>query len=167
MFKAAVNIVGVGGTLMGDDGAGPAVIEALRRRGVPEGVNLYDAGLAVSDVLGQLAPAEPLIVIDAIRAGGEPGSIYKVRLDEMHPEEGSLTQCLSLHELSVVPALRIEALTGRNFTDVTVFGIEPATMAWGEGLSPAADDAVERLAKTILERLGARCACTGAGDSSP
>lgn len=167
MFKAAVNIVGVGGTLMGDDGAGPAVIEALRRRGVPEGVNLYDAGLAVSDVLGQLSPTEPLIVIDAIRAGGEPGSIYKVRLDEMHPEEGSLTQCLSLHELSVVPALRIEALTGRNFTDVTVFGIEPAVMAWGEGLSPAADDAVERLAKTILERLGARCACTGAGDSSP
>jgi len=159
--------MGVGSTLMGDDGAGPAVIEALRRRGVPKSVNLYDAGLAASDVLGQLAPDEPLIVIDAIRAGGEPGSIYKARLDEVSLKECSFSGCMSLHELSVVPAMRIEALTGRSFTDVTVFGIEPAVIAWGEGLSPAATAAVEQLAKTILERLDARCACAGAGDTSP
>ena len=55
-----VNILGVGNPLMGDDGVGPAAIERLGARGVPRGVHLWDAGLAVSDVLGMLDPADPL-----------------------------------------------------------------------------------------------------------
>lgn len=167
MSNGVVNIVGVGSTLMGDDGVGSAVVEALARREVPDGVRLHDAGLAVSDVLGRLAPGETLIVVDALRAGGRAGQIYRACLDDMRPEGGRLHGCLSLHELSVLPALRMEALSGREFKDVTVFGVEPETVAWGEGLSPVVAAAAERLAGAILEYIDARHACAAAGEPSP
>ena len=164
MSSIRVNIVGVGSTLMGDDGVGPAVVEALARRGVPDGVVLHDAGLAVSDVLGGLDPGDPLIIVDALQAGGAGGEVYRASLDAMCPEGGSPAGPLSLHELSVLPALRMEALSGRRFSDVTLFGVAPALVAWGEGLSPAVAAAVEKLAEAILEYVDAQLACAAAGD---
>ncbi len=138
---------------MGDDGVGVAAIEALQRRGVPSNVELMDAGLAVSDVLGSLDPTDPLIVIDALRTGGEAGTIYKARLEDLSLREGSLSAAISLHELSVLPALRMEAMTGRRFTHVTVFGVEPEQVAWGEGLSPSVEQGLEKLVESILDHV--------------
>jgi hydrogenase maturation protease len=162
-----VNIVGVGSIVMGDDGVGPAAVERLRARGVPEGVRLIDAGLAVSDVLAMLDPAEPLIVIDAVRAGGPAGSLYRIPVDPTKVgEETGAAGMVSLHELGVMPALRLEALAGRPFADVTIFGVEPAEVAWGDKLSPAVAGALERVAEAVLEHVSARCACGLAGDGS-
>ena len=155
-MDAEMNIVGVGSTLMGDDGVGPAAIEALARRGAPDGAALHDAGLAVSDVLGRLDPQAPLIVIDALRAGGEPGSVYRARLEQLRAPSGPIASALSLHELSVLPALQIEAMTGREFRDVTLFGVEPARVAWGQGLSAAVAAAVHRLVEAVLEYVNER-----------
>jgi len=162
-----VNIVGVGSTVMGDDGVGPVAIERLRARGVPEGVRLHEAGLAVSDVLSTLDPAARLIVVDAVRAGGPAGTLYRFRLDPLaFGAADAAGMRRSLHELSVGPALHLEALAGRLFADVTVFGVEPAVVAWADKLSPAVARAVGRLVDAILDHIDARCACTLAGDRS-
>ncbi|MCK4602790.1 MAG: hydrogenase maturation protease [Phycisphaerae bacterium] len=164
LSEPVVNIVGVGSTLTGDDGVGPAAIEALLRRGVPDGVCLYDAGLAVSDVIGGLDPAAPLVVIDALRTGGEAGCIYKADIEELSLCEGSLSGCLSLHEISVLPALRMEAMTGRAFGDVTVFGVEPQTIQWGATLSPPVTVAMGRLIDAVLEHAEAKLTSAPAGE---
>jgi len=75
--------VGVGNVLMGDDGAGPAAVEALRRAGLADRAGLFGAGLAFSEVLCELEPHRPLVVIDAVRGGGEPGSIYRLGLADL------------------------------------------------------------------------------------
>ena len=147
-------IVGVGNTLMGDDGVGPAAIAELRRRGVGRRAELIDAGLAFSEVLCDLEPSQPLIVIDAVRGRGRPGTVYQLRLDELAAEAGAP---VSLHEVSVLPALRMEALAGRNFADVTVLGVEPAELAWGEGLSDGMADAMEELIRAVVGLLERRC----------
>lgn len=155
-MSKVVNIVGVGNTLMGDDGVGVVALERLAERGVPEGAQLHEAGLAVSDVLGRLDPDDPLIVLDGVEAGGPPGSVYKVHLDEASLEAAADERILSLHELSVVPALRLEALSGRRFSDVMVFGVEPSRVAWGEGLSPPVSAAIERLVDAVAEHVETR-----------
>ena len=167
MSDATVNILGVGNTLMGDDGVGPAAVERLAARGVPAHVRLHDAGLAASDVLGRLDPDDPLIVIDAVRAGGPAGAGYQVDVDVL-VGEGLPGMAVSLHELSIVPALEMEALTGRVFSNVTVFGVEPARVAWGEGLSPAVASALDRLVDAVLDHAKAPGLCRAlAGDESP
>ena len=159
-----MNIIGVGNVLMGDDGVGPAAVEALARRGCPPGIALYDAGLACLDVLGGLDPTAALIVIDAVHAGGEPGSIYRAEVNSMAAPDAGVARGLSLHEISVAPALRMEALIGREFRDVTVFGVEPDTLEWGAPLSPAVAGAVDRLVEAVLDYAGATLAGTVVGD---
>lgn len=164
LCEVTVNIVGVGNTLMGDDGVGPVAVERLAARPLPDGVRLHDAGLAVSDVLSALDPAVPLLVIDAVRTGAQPGDVHRIRLADSLFEAGAPAAPISLHEISVVPALRIEALTGRAFTDVTVFGVEPGRVAWGEGLSQPVAAAVDRLIESVLEHVGAMRTCTPANE---
>ena len=46
ILKGKVVIVGIGNTLKGDDGFGPAVIEQLRETPLPDGVAAVDGGTA-------------------------------------------------------------------------------------------------------------------------
>ena len=151
MSERRVNILGVGNPLMHDDGVGVAAVEELLRRERPEWLHVYDAGLAVTDVVGGLDPADPLIVIDAFRAGGEPGSIYQADLKDLHLAEDTLVGQMSLHEISVAPSLRMESLTGRSFENVTVFGVEPGEVDWGMGLSEAVAAKLETLIDAVLD----------------
>ena len=160
--------------LMGDDGVGPAAIEALARREPGSDVRLHDAGLAVSDVLGALCPSDPLIVIDAVRAGGAPGSIYVLHPGDAAPAGERRSGCLSVHELNVTAALETQAIIGREFLDVTVFGVEPAVIAWGDGISPAVAASIEALVEAVLRHVDCRRAGApsgvvgnGTGDMGP
>jgi hydrogenase maturation protease len=141
---------------MGDDGLGPVAVEVLRREGLGERAELIDAGLAFSEVLCDLEPARALIIIDALRGQGDPGSIYRLTLDDLDPASGAMTSAVSLHEVNVLPALRMEALAGREFRDVTIFGIEPARVGWGEELTEPVADAIKRLVKIISNYLDDR-----------
>ncbi len=148
-------IVGVGNVLMGDDGAGPAVVEALRRRGAQRRVELIDAGLAFGEVLCDLEPDRAVVVVDAARGPGPAGSIYRLAPEELSDAAEGAAAGVSLHEVGVASALRLEALSGRAFTEVTIFGVEPGQLAWGEGLSPPVAEAVARLAERICRDLEA------------
>lgn len=154
MPDVRVNIVGVGNTLMGDDGVGPAAVAALADRDdLPAGACLHDAGLALSDVLGRLEPDRPLVVIDAVRAGDEPGTVYRVDVDDLSPVAEGPGGPISLHEISVMPALQIEALTGRRFDRVTVFGVEPADVSWGRRLSAPVAAALDGLLDAVIQHV--------------
>jgi len=154
---------------MGDDGVGPAAIERLRAVGMGDGVRLYDAGLAVSDVLCELDPDDPLIVVDALRLGGRAGRTCRILLTDLRDQAAESGVAVSLHEMSVLPTLRMEELIGRRFRQVIVFGIEPKVLEWGEGLSPEVDEAMGGLvedvcecAQELLENQRAAASCRGA-----
>ena len=176
MPEVRVNIVGVGNLLMGDDGVGPAAIERLGVLPLDDGVRLYDAGLAVSDVLCRLDPDDPLIVIDALRTGGRPGRTCRVLLTDLQEQAAPGGLAISLHEMSVLPTLRMEELLGRKFRHVVIFGVEPKALGWSCGLSPEVDeamgalvDAVRKCAQELVENETAAAPCAGAayGEISP
>ena len=100
-----------------------------------------------------LDPDRELLVIDAVRGGGRPGSIYRLAPADLDPAAGAAARAFSLHEVSVLPALRMEALAGRDFADVTIYGVEPAAVRWGEGLSEPVAAAAEKLTLMIAASL--------------
>jgi len=138
---------------MGDDGVGPAAIEHLRAEGFDQRAELWEAGLAFSEVLCDLKPDRPLVIIDAVRGGGAPGEVYRLDLADLDGRSGAMSAAISLHELSVLPALRMETLAGREFSDVTIFGVEPGRIDWVEGLSTPVAKALKNLTQAITEYL--------------
>ncbi len=156
MSRPRPAIIGVGNVLMGDDGVGVAAIELLRERGLDERAQLIDAGLAFSEVLCDLQPEQSIIIIDAARGGSPAGSVYRLDVSDLDGRSGAMSAAVSLHEVGVLSALKMETLGGREFTDVTVFGVEPLDLRWREGLSAPVAEALERVVEAVCDYLDQR-----------
>jgi len=146
-------VIGVGNILMGDDGIGVAVIEALRSEALPEHVELYDAGTALSDVLSTIGPCARLIVIDSCTAGGSPGTIYRSACRSDEWEAGSLGD--SVHGLNVVHALQLHRLAGGELGEVVLIGVEPKEYSClQQGLSPVLQERLPAILQVVRAELG-------------
>jgi hydrogenase maturation protease len=79
METKEITILGIGCTLLADQGFGVSVIQALTAGfEFPDNVRLVDGGLVGVGLTGTIASADYLIVIDAISNNGNPGDIYRL-----------------------------------------------------------------------------------------
>jgi len=146
-------VIGVGNPLAHDEGVGIRALERLRRRSLPAGVRVIDAGTDLLAVIPQLAEADRAILIDAVRAGGSPGSIYRLTLEEFLGCAASEPAWRSAHDLSVVSAVRLAEAAGTRLPPTVLFGVEPAEVALGEGLTPPVEAALDTLVEKVLAEL--------------
>jgi len=146
-------VVGCGNILMQDDGLGVRAIERLREQGVPRGVELIDAGTALMDVLPDLGEAESIILVDAVRTGGEPGAIYRLPLAELENRMNRPGPRCSLHEVELREALVLARLENVKLDHAVVFGMEPAAVQPGMDLSEPVERAMPRLLDAISQEI--------------
>ena len=125
-------VLGVGNLLLQDEGVGVHLAQALQAQPLPPGVEVLDAGTAVWETLMVLGEVDQLILLDAAHGGGEPGTIYRFRPEDISPSEQTM---LSLHQIDLLQALRMAELAGWQARQVLILGIEPATIGWGMHLS--------------------------------
>ena len=162
-----VAVLGVGNDLVGDDGVGVAVLKALQGAGLERrfpGVVLVDAGTAAFDAVALLQETvKRLVIVDAVRAGGEPGCFYRFPLEALHgsAEPGRL----SLHQVTLLEALHLAELSGRRFDEVVMIGVEPAETAWGMGLSETLRNRMEALADLVSHEVARMTA--GSSEAPP
>ena len=148
--KAKTVVLGLGNLLLRDEGVGIHAIRGLRERELPPDVELVDGGTAALDLLAFLQRAERVIVLDAVRRGDEPGTVYRFRLEPKALQAGSVP--LSLHELSLPEALGVAQKMGIH-PEVIVLGVEPQTIEPGLELSPQVRAALPRLLDAVCEEL--------------
>jgi hydrogenase 3 maturation protease len=140
-----VVVLGIGSSLRGDDAAGLAVAEALGRRRLP-GVHALSGGTAPENLTGeirQLAPAR-VILVDAADFGGAPGALRQIAPQEA--EAGLGTHSLPLAVLAGYLAAEIGCR-------VFLLGIQPRSLAFGEGLSPEVRDGVAAVVRRLASAL--------------
>jgi len=133
-------LLGVGNRLSHDDGAGPAVAEALAEscwQGTDCGTSLENAG----GLVRRVAP-DVLVLVDAARMGLAPGEVR--RLPTAAPDR----MLASTHGLPLPFVLSQIAASAE---DVVLIGIEPDDLSWGEGLSAVVSGAVASLVRTLEE----------------
>jgi hydrogenase maturation protease len=148
---AAVLVLGLGNPLRGDDGIGPRVIEVLNRRGLPEGVTALDAGTGGLDLLQVLEGWERAIIIDAADVGREPGQFARFTSDEAR-FVGS-EDATSLHNAGLAEVLALAEAIGQPLPELVIFGVQPAKIGWGEGLSPAVEATLPVLVDAVVDEV--------------
>lgn len=134
-MAARTLIAGVGNVLLGDEGAGVHAVRALQAEGAPDGADAVDAGTALDALLPELHRYETLILLDAMRAGGEPGTLYRVEIRSPGDLAAAETP-LSLHEFGVAEALAQARALGLLPPRIVLLGVEPARIEPGMELSP-------------------------------
>jgi hydrogenase maturation protease len=142
-------ILGLGNPLRGDDGIGPRVIEEVTRRGLPEGVSSLDGGIAGLDLLNVLEGWKRVVVVDAADVGREPGQFLRFTPDQARFVEAE--DSFSLHHAGLGEVLALADVLGQTLPELTIFGVQPASVGWGQGLSPAVEAALPALTDAVLE----------------
>lgn len=147
-------VLGIGNTLMSDEGAGPGVLDFLRaNRLLPAGTTLLDGGTLSFTLAPDIEDSDALVVVDAARMGRPAGSIAVFEDEAMDRFLGTAKK--SAHEVSLCDLLDIARLRDSLPPRRALVGIEPETIDWGTAPTPAvaagipvAADAVA----TLLER---------------
>jgi hydrogenase maturation protease len=140
--KPLILIAGLGNYLLQDDGVGVHAVRALQQTPLP-GVIVADVGTAVLDALHLLEWAEKILAIDAMQAGGAPGTIYAFGVEDV---AGPGLQA-SLHELNLLAALRFLPRPAR--PEILIVGVEPESIDYGLDLSPAVAKALPELTREV------------------
>jgi hydrogenase maturation protease len=141
-MAARTVVLGVGNTLLSDEGAGVHVVERLRRH-CPElaGVEFLDGGTLSFTLAGAMAGAEQLIIIDAAELDAQPGTLALYRDGEMDAYLGRGKR-RSVHEVSLLDLLAIATLTDALPPRRALIGIQPGTVDWGEAPTGAVAAAI-------------------------
>jgi len=125
-------VIGVGNLLRSDEGVGIHAARLLGERDLPPGVQVIDAGVAVGDALSGYRSISKLVVVDAVDAKAQPGSVFRFRPRDVERRHALLR---SLHELDLFDALDSVERGGCTIGEVIVVGVQPKTTDWGLELS--------------------------------
>jgi hydrogenase maturation protease len=143
-------VIGVGNLLLKDEGIGIHAVKALQEIGLPPDVRLIDGGTS-PDLIAYTQAGDKLIIIDAAQAGGQAGTIYRFRPEDLAEEKGVLT---SAHELGVAQNLKLMSLLGNKPAETIIIGIEPGEIDFGIELSAALQRKLPEIVKVILKEIG-------------
>ena len=147
-----VAVIGVGNLLMGDDGIGIHVIEALRKEELPPNVEVFDASTRAFDALEFMDGCDRTVIVDAYKEKGVPGTVYRFAFD---PTAGTqeIPVNLSMHDIDFTAALRAGQDSYNLPSEIVVIGIEPEILEWGIGLSPSVSNAFPGIMDAVRSEL--------------
>ncbi len=153
--SAPVRIIGLGNRYRRDDGAGLAVLQELAGRDLP-GQDLPSVELRAESGEGAALMeawqgAQRVILVDAVQAGGVPGTIY--RLDPWEQPIPTEFFHYSTHAFSLAEAVELARVLGQLPPALVIYGIQGADFGAGEGLSPPVAAAVPAVTDRIIQEL--------------
>ncbi len=160
-----VLVLGLGNTLLGDDGVGPLLVEELARQlaaSMPE-VEFLDGGTQGLALLGRIAGRRALVVLDALARGKAPGKVSVLNTEAALAL--AAPHASTAHEGNAAELLATAALLGDLPRRVFVVGIEPLELQTRVGLSAPVSNAIPAAlarARMIIESLCAVPSLVGA-----
>ena len=150
-----VLVLGIGNVLMQDEGLGVRAVERLQERyHLPPEVRAVDGGVMGLELLPYLEDAERVLVLDAVKTGRPPGSVVRLEGQDIPV---ALALKTSIHEVGLQEVLAVGRFRGTLPTRITLWGMEPACMEVGIGLSPTVSTALDDLVQAVAKEVGAKC----------
>ena len=133
-------ILGIGNTLLTDEGVGVHVVQhlAANHGGEPD-VTFMDGGTLSFTLAGDIAEHEALIVVDAARLGEAPGTVRCFEDAEMDRYLGRAQ--MSVHEVGLSDLMDMARLSDTLPRRRALVGIQPAVIDLGDCLSPPVESA--------------------------
>lgn len=148
--RRPVLVLGIGNILLRDEGVGVRVIEQMQKMHLPDDVELVDGGTAGADLLDVLAERQKVVVIDAVQADCEPGTVLRFTANDLVRPDGV---GMSLHELGLGEALTMTRYLGCEPKDVVVFGIKPKDIGCGLELTEEIAASVPKVVELVLAEI--------------
>ena len=151
LYAKEITILGIGNTILSDEGFGVKVVEHLKKNyDFPENVALIDGGTLGVELQHFIVGTKKLLIIDSIDGGVEAGKIFHLRGDEILKH---FTQKISAHEIGIQDILTMLEITDKKIPVVELIGAQPYSLDAGTELTPEMKKLVPIFAEKVLEIL--------------
>jgi len=148
-----VLVMGVGNTLMQDDGVGIHVIEQLLKNpDTHPSLRPIDGGTIGLALLPEIEDADALIVVDASELHAAPGTLQIFHNEEIDQQLSGKRR--TVHEVALLDLLSAAAIRGRTPANRALVAIQPESTDWGDGCTEKIRTAAD-LACAEINRLAA------------
>ncbi len=149
-LPATTLVIGLGNPILGDDGVGWRVAEAVKARLNDPAVDVICLSLGGLALMEHLAGYRRAIIVDAMTTGAAPGSLHSLLAREM--DELSVQHTASVHDLSMSAALAFGRKLGLDLPeDIRVIGVEAEPdFEFGEVLSAPVEQAIPAALEAVI-----------------
>jgi len=142
-------ILGIGNTLLGDEGAGVHALERVRALlDDTADVDLLDGGTLAFTLLPTLEAYERLIVLDAAQLNAPAGTVASFEGPAMDEFLGRPRR--SVHEVGLCDLMNMARLSGCFPQRRALVGIQPELIDWSETCSPPVAAALEEASRRAV-----------------
>ncbi len=151
--KKNIAVVGIGNSLLTDDGAGIHALEQFEKSNARTDVVCLDGGTVGLALLDRLSDLDGLVALDAMKLGKPPGTVTVLEGTAM--DAHLRKQHGSVHEVGLSDLMDALRLRGDLPEKRALIGIEPENMDWGTRPTPAVDAALSEAsdrARQLLRR---------------
>lgn len=135
---------------MADDGLGVYASEELKKKEWPPGIAILEVGTSVVCYLEDISLSRNVIAMDAVRAGGKPGTIYRLTPGEMlNPPD-----CWRDSHGLPLPGVIALARELKGFpASFIVYGMEPLDLSYGFRLSTSVKKSLPLMISKVGEEI--------------
>ena len=145
-------VVGLGNPLREDEGVAVRIIQELEPsfEDRPD-VRLLDIGTAGMRLLDALSGADRAIIVDCARMGETPGAIVR-----FIPEEAASRRqgdSITPHSGDLLHLLDLARRLGQCPDNIILFGIEPLSLGYREGLSALLEERLPLYVRRVSEEI--------------
>ena len=150
-------IIGIGNSLMGDDGAGPAVISLLQEKlantDIIARVEMICLETPGYSLLSYISLQDFVIIIDAACFGGYPGEVRRFILEDITLPVAIEHSELDLHSSDIFKVCHYARQLKLAPANLLFFGIQLVSIQPGTALSPEMSAGVQQTALLIRKEL--------------
>jgi len=128
------------------------VIKQLENEKLPSTIELVDGGTSTLDTLGFFLDFRKVIVVDCLRAGLKPGTIYKIKPEDIKNYQ---KENLSIHDVQILDVARMANMMNK-YPEVVIFGIEPEKIALDLEMTEIMVSKIPEIISNIKKELGVK-----------
>lgn len=141
-------VLGIGNTLLSDEGAGIHTLDYLQRH-YPRvaGIRYLDGGTLSFTLAADIEAADNLIVVDAAQLNAPPGSVRSFVGADM--DQFVSTGKRSVHEVGLSDLLGMALLQACLPRQRALVGIQPGSLEWGDAPTPTIAAAIPGAAAEV------------------
>lgn len=146
-------VLGIGNTILSDEGAGVRTVEALENAfQMPANVLVIDGGTSGMEMIEDLSSVDLLIVIDVVKTGAAPGTLVRIAGADIPV---FFRNKLSPHQIGLPDVLASLELLDAIPREIVVLGVEPVSLELGMEMTPTVAAAIPQLLALAVAELSA------------
>ena len=145
-------VLGIGNTMLKDEGIGVRVAEKMMEMSLPPEVEVMDGGIKGLDLLYYIEGRKKVIVVDAVKAGAPPGTLFRFTDNDLASKKGIMR---SAHGIDFSDVIAVTRFTGTKPAEVIFLGIEPEDLSVSFELSPKIEEMIPILINLVMKEIDA------------